>query len=176
MRIAPSHLRVAALSALVLAIIVALKQYYRGATADELSWILAPTAWLVSAITDVPFVFEAGTGWFSQEEMFAIAPECAGVHFMLAAFLTLSLVALSRLRDTASALMAIALSLVLAYAATLMVNALRIAVALRADTAGSFAFDGHALHRAQGIAVFFSALIALYWVAERIFPKALANA
>ncbi len=160
-----------AYAALVLAIIVALKSFYREASAADLNWILMPTAKLVSLLGSHTFVFEPGAGWVSQEALFAIAPECAGVHFMLAAFLSMAIVVLLRFRDAAAVAMGLALSLVLAYAATLVVNATRILIALHAKNAGSSFASGADLHRVQGIAVFVVGLFAMHALAERAFQR-----
>ena len=77
--------------AVVLAVVIAGKQYYREATAADLRWILAPTAQLVSWTTGGDFVYEAGPGWVDPQIGFIIAPPCAGVNFALAAFLALAL-------------------------------------------------------------------------------------
>ena len=152
-------------------VVFALKSHYSGASAGQLSWILAPTSWLVSLMVGADFVYEAGTGWFSPQEMFAIAPECAGVNFLLASFLTLAVASVLRLRSPGLRAVAIPLSLVGAYLATIAVNALRICIALRASSVGSSFFTGHALHRAQGITVFFTALYLLYLAADTLLPS-----
>lgn len=157
--------------ALVLTVIYFLKSHYSGASALELRWILEPTSYLVSNAVGAEFTFEAGTGWFSQAEMFAIAPACAGVNFLMAAFLTLASVSLWRLPNAASAMAAVVLSLAIAYVATLLVNTLRIAISLRASDVGSSLFSGSALHRAQGIVIFFTALVLVYVAAERLLPE-----
>ena len=64
--------------AVALLVIVAGKQFYRTASADELRWILAPTAQLVSWTTGGDFVYEAGPGWVDASIGFIIAPPCAG--------------------------------------------------------------------------------------------------
>jgi len=147
------------------------KSFYSDASAGDLSFILGPTGWLVGHIVGASFVFEVGAGWLSRDEMFNIAPVCAGINFLLAAFLMVSLASTWRLSSATARLCAIPLSLLLAYVATLVVNTIRIVIALRAHTLGSSLFMGDALHRAQGITVFFVALYLLYFAADRALPK-----
>lgn len=162
--------------AAIAAVVFALKAHYSSASAEELRWILAPTSALVGLVVGSDFVFEAGTGWFSQEEMFAIAPVCAGVNFLLAAFLTLSLAAVFRLRRPWMRLCAIPASLALATLLTIVVNTIRISIALRAPSLGESLATGDALHRTQGITVFFLALCLVYWVTDKLLPTQVPDA
>jgi exosortase K len=148
-----------------LAVVVAGKQFYRDASAGELRWILAPTAQLVSWVTRHDFVYEAGQGWMNTDVMFVIAPACAGLNFALAAYLALVLggvAGMTTWRETAKRLGFAAL---LAFAATLVVNTIRIAIAVdmhRAD-----------LHRIEGIVVYLAGLCGLYALARALDGKRL---
>ena len=73
-----------------LAVVVAGKQYFRTATADDLRWLLAPTARCVSVLTGTHFTHVAGAGYVDRDISFVIAPVCAGLNFMLAAILALA--------------------------------------------------------------------------------------
>lgn len=157
--------------AIMAALVFATKSFYSTATADQLSWILAPTAHLVGLIVGADFVFEAGTGWLSRGEMFVIAPECAGLNFMLAAFLTLAVAAVLRVPSWRAQLASIPLAMLGAYLATLVVNTLRISLSLRASSLGSSLATGEALHRVQGIVVFFVSLYLLHVAMEYFLAR-----
>lgn len=154
--------------AITLAVIVAGKSYYRDATAADLTWILAPTAQLVSWTSGGNFVYEAGPGWVDPNIRFIIAPPCAGVNFALAAFLALALggvMTMTSLRTTAARL---AFAAALAYVATLVVNTLRITVAIAMhrgdiDIGG---LDRAEAHRIEGIVVYLCGLIVLFALAK----------
>jgi exosortase K len=142
------------------AVVVAGKQFYRDASADELQWLLAPVAKLVGWMTGARFVYDAELGWVSRDARFVIAPVCAGLNFALAAFLALSLGwlrAMRRARDVAARLLGAA---AIAYVATIAVDAVRIALALETRA------DGTA-HEALGVVVYLGALCALYALAVR---------
>ncbi len=150
--------RVAAVVA-ALAIVVAGKQYYRDASAHDLRWILAPTAQLVSWVTGHDFVYESGQGWMNTDVMFVIAPACAGVNFALAAFLALTLGGLAGMTSWQTTGKRLVMAAALAYIATIVVNTIRIAIAVdmhRAD-----------LHRLEGIVVYLGGLCGLYALAGR---------
>src|SRR5262245_19026682 len=77
----------------------ALKLHYSTASADQLRWILAPTTALVELVSGASFEFESHAGYISRERGFLIVGSCAGVNFLIAAFLMLSLRKLLRDRS-----------------------------------------------------------------------------
>src|SRR2546423_10968093 len=68
-----------------------LKQFYSTANVNELRWILAPTTVLVELVSGSRFEFESYAGYINSDHSFIIAASCAGVNFLLTAFLMLSL-------------------------------------------------------------------------------------
>ena len=158
--------RIAAVVA-ALTVVVAGKQYYRDASANDLRWILAPTAQLVSWITGHDFVYEVGQGWMNTDVMFVIAPACAGVNFALAAFLALTLGSLTGMTSWQTTAKRLALAAVLAYAGTIVVNTVRISIAVELHRAD--------LHRAQGIVVYVAGLCGLYALARAIDGRKLQS-
>lgn len=155
---------------LVLAVVVAGKQYYREASAWDLRWILAPTAQLVSWLTGGSFVYEAGPGWVDPRFGFIIAPACAGVNFALAAFLALGLGGVTGMTSARATLIRLSLAAALAYLTTLVVNTLRIAVAvaMHRGTIDVRGYDRAELHRIEGIVVYLGGLCALYALARAL--------
>ena len=147
-----------------------LKQHYAEADVGELNWILRPVANLSTLISGVPFEWEPGSGYLSRERLFVIAKPCAGVNFMLAALAMVGWL-LSRRADSWRASLSIfALSLGLAYAATIVANTARIAVALwlAAHPLASDFWTPARVHRIEGIAVYFGMLVALHAVVKRL--------
>ncbi len=156
---------------MALVVVVIAKTYYRTATAGELSWILAPTAKLVSWLSGAHFVYEAGPGWIDPSVGFIIAAPCAGLNFATAAFLALALGAAPSMRSMRDVVGRLALAAALAYVATLVINTLRItlAVAMHRGTIDvSDLGDRAELHRIEGIVVYLGGLIALYAIARRL--------
>lgn len=151
-----------------LAVVVVGKEYYRTATAADLRWILAPTAQLVSWITGGDFVYEAGPGWVDRDIGFIIAPVCAGVNFALAAFLALVLGALGAMATARDAALRLARAAVFAYAATVVVNTIRISIAVAMHRQNLSGMDREQLHTIEGIVVYFGGLCALYALARAI--------
>ena len=146
-------------------IVVAGKQYFREASAENLRWLLAPTAKCVSVLTGTHFVREAGVGYIDRSVTFEIAPVCSGLQFMLAAILAVSIGWLSGMQSWKGAVKRVAVAVGAAYAATIVVNTLRIAIALRMH---AHDLSGSELHRLEGIAVYLGGLCALYALARNL--------
>lgn len=158
--------------ALAVAVMIAwaLKQHYANARANDLWWILAPTAKLVGIITGVPFTLEPAEGYLSRERLFLIEKSCAGINFMIAAFAMLVLTLLHRVSAGLAAARVLAVSLVASYLAAVATNAARIAIAmwLAGHPAGLTHFSAADIHRIEGVTVYFSALVLLYDFAQRL--------
>lgn len=148
----------------------AMKRHYAGARADDLAWILSPTARVVGAITSTTFALQPGEGYMSRDRLFLIEKACAGINFMIAAFGMLTLALLHRVGAGRSAARVLGVSLLASYAATVMVNAVRIAIAmwLAAHPLARSTFSAAAVHRVEGIAVYFGGLWLLYELAQQL--------
>jgi exosortase K len=158
----------------VFAVAYGLKSYYATASPDQLRWILAPTTLLVELISRTSFAFESHAGYLNADRTFLIAGSCAGVNFLITAFLMLSLRRLWRHSSTTERsrleCLFIPITALSAYGATLVANTARICIALQMRKM-SFAIDGlsgNQLHRFEGIFVYFGFLLLLFMVSERV--------
>ena len=143
------------------AVVVAGKQFYRGASPAELAWLIAPVARLAGLATGTHFAYEAGLGWVSRDAQFVIAPVCAGLNFALAAFLALVIAWLPAMRGARAAAGRLVTAAVVAYLVATIVNTVRIVLALETHATG-------AAHEVLGVVVYLGALCALYsWARER---------
>jgi len=156
--------------AVVLLCALALKSYYSTATADELRWILAPTTALVELLSGRSFAFESYTGYMSSDRTFVIAVPCAGVNFLLTAFLMIALRRLCRGRSEGVSWRFVPVAAALAYIATLVANTTRICVALEIQRRGVEVswLTGNQLHRVEGIVIYFGFLLLLFMLTERM--------
>lgn len=148
---------------------LALKLYYSTATPDELRWILAPTTVLVELLSGRSFTFESYTGYMSNDHRFVIAVSCAGVNFLLTAFLMLGLRRLWRERFQAVSWSFLPVTAVVAYVTTVIANTVRICIALeiqRHEVQVS-GLSANQLHRLEGIVVYFGFLLLLFVLTEK---------
>ena len=154
---------------LVVLCALALKFYYSTATPDDLLWILAPTTKLVELLSGQRFEFESYAGYMSSDHRFVIAVPCAGVNFLITAFVMIAVRRLWRERFAAPAWYAIPVAAAIAYVATVIANAVRIFVALelRAWSVGVSWLTNNQLHRLEGIVVYFAFLMLLFLLLER---------
>ncbi|MCM1044086.1 MAG: exosortase K [Candidatus Gastranaerophilales bacterium] len=175
-------------------IVLGIKYFYSKAGSDELLWILAPTSSLVGALSGIPFTRTAGVGYVNRELRFIIAPSCSGVQFMAICIATLIFSFIHRMgaanRENASIkrnkLPAqtlkrcagwTAASVICSYLLTIGVNSLRIILAIylpdlfrKLQLFNDF-LTPETLHTAIGTAVYFTSLLTIYRLADRISLK-----
>jgi exosortase K len=151
-----------------------LKRHYAAASADDLWWILSPTAQLAGIVTATPFELQAGEGYLSRERLFLIEKSCAGVNFMIAAFGMLMFAMFHRVASPPSAARLLGASLLAAYVVAVVVNAVRIAIAMRlaAHPIAPSALSAADVHRIEGIVVDFCGLVLLYELTQRFDRRA----
>ena len=154
--------------ALAVGIALGLKRHYADARAEDLAWILGPTSRLAGAIAGTRFLPLAGEGYFSREHLFVIAKACAGVNFMVAAFGVVTVALLHRVRSILSAAGVLAASLAASYGAAVLVNAVRIVVALWLAAHPVSVLSPADVHRLEGIVVYFGGLVLLYEIVRRL--------
>jgi len=148
---------------------LALKFYYSTATADDLLWILRPTTAFVELLSGQHFEFESYAGYMSSDRRFVIAVPCAGVNFLITAFLMLVLRRLWRERFCGVRWRFIPFAGLLVYLVTLLANTTRIwlALELRALAVAISGLTNNQLHRLEGIVVYFTFLLLLFVLMER---------
>ncbi len=154
----------------VLAGAFTLKMYYSAASADQLRWILAPTTVLVELVSGASFEFESYAGYMSRDRSFLIAGSCAGVNFLITAFLMLSLRRLVRDRSQNIGWGFIPTAAVIAFLTTLIANTARISIAMQLQKMPAEIgwLSAEQLHRFEGIFVYFGFLLLLFVVSEKI--------
>lgn len=145
-----------------------LKLYYSTASVDQLGWILAPTTFLVELVSGTSFEFEAHAGYLSSDRSFLIAASCAGVNFMIAAFLMLSLGELFRRSSEKIHWGFIPLMALIAYISTLLANTTRICAAVWLRPVEISWLSPDQLHRLEGIFIYFCFLMLLFVISEKM--------
>jgi exosortase K len=148
----------------------ALKRHYADARAEDLWWILGSTTGVVGFVTGTTFAWQPGEGYFSRDHLFLIEKSCAGVNFMIAAFGMLLLVLIHRAGSRTAGVRVLGLALLASYAAAVLVNAVRIVIAmgLAAHPAALPAFSATDVHRVEGIVVYFGGLCVIYEIVQRL--------
>jgi exosortase K len=150
------------------------KRHYADARADDLRWILSPTTQVVSVMTGTTFTWQPGEGYFSRDRLFLIEKSCAGINYMAAAFGMLMLVLVHRAGTGMLAARVVGVSLLASYSAAVLVNAVRIAVAvwLADHPVAMSTFSAADVHRVAGIIVYFGSLVLLHELGQRLDRRA----
>lgn len=151
----------------VLLIAGGLKIYYSYANVNDLGWVLSPTTFLVELVSGETFTFESNAGYMSSDYSFLIAASCAGINFLITAFVMLSLVELWK-NSNVIIWKLIPVTLGIAYISTIAANTVRIVVALRLHRMGPEMVwvNPEQLHRFEGIFIYFGFLLFLFIVGE----------
>lgn len=162
-----------ALIACVLVGAYAVKRHFSRASVDDLGWVLAPTAAVVGMALDSPFVAEHGVGYFSRQHAFVIAKPCAGVNFLIIAVCAAVIGFVGTRRSVRGKLLLVAGTVIAGYAATIVANAVRIAIAvsLQDDLAAAGEALRERVHRLEGVLVYALFLFGLYALARRALTR-----
>jgi len=147
-----------------------IKWFYSTTTVDHLRWILWPTAKLVELVTGAQFAFESRAGYMNSEHTFLIAASCAGVNFLITAFVMLGLRKLWKDRNEKTVWRFIPIAALLAFFATIVTNAVRISLALQllGTQRRNRWLNAEELHRLEGILVYFGFLLLLFVIADEV--------
>jgi len=147
-----------------------LKWFYSTATVDQLRWILWPTTKLVELVTGAQFEFESRAGYMNSEQSFLIAASCAGVNFLITAFVMLALRKLWKDRNDKTAWWFVPIAAVLAFIATIVTNTVRISLALQmlGTQRRNRWLNAEDAHRLEGILVYFGFLLLLFVIADEV--------
>lgn len=171
----------AGLHLLALGVAWALKLHYSRAGAEELLWILSPLARLAGFLCGLEFTWVAETGFVHHARGLCIAPACAGVNFLILAFVALHLmfmVSFRPLRPGWRTCLTWVVLFPVAWAVALLVNALRVAgsvVLYGADIYRAW-FTPELVHEVFGICLYLAALVALCAAAKAVLARPGRNA
>jgi exosortase K len=123
----------------------------------------------VSVLTGYAFEYEAGLGYLNRELVFVIAPVCAGINFLIIAFVLLIFGFVWRIHGVGRKLLWFIAAAGISLVVGILVNALRITAALAVRTSAFFDFITPAdAHRLVGVVVYVSALWGLYAATESL--------
>jgi exosortase K len=151
---------------IVVMIAFGLKYHYSQASVDGLNWILAPTVELVEQLSGITFEQEAYTGFISKAHRIIIAKSCAGVNFLIISFCMLIFTRFRSAKPVGAKILLFIKSIIIAYFLTIIVNALRIILAIYlfdADIYGGW-LTREMLHRIEGTAIYFIFLCLIYFI------------
>jgi exosortase K len=141
-----------------------LKLAYSRLGADQFAWMTGPTQALVGYLAGIDFTYESGYGFVNFPRKLVIAKSCAGVNYLLAVFGMLSFTLIPRVAGLRRKVLAVCALAGFAYATTILVNSIRIALGIVLHDAGAHWgwLNPERIHRVAGIVVYFAALVAVH--------------
>jgi exosortase K len=149
-----------ALVGLALLLAFGLKAFYSRAGAAELGFILAPSCWIAAHVGGLDLVAEDGAGFVSHAHRMVVGPACAGVNFLIIAFLAVYLS--RRMAGVRDGMRGLVIAAVVAYAATILTNGLRIILAAHLFQLGGMGWlTPERLHRLAGVVIYGVSLVIL---------------
>jgi exosortase K len=151
--------------AVALSLAFGVKAFYSRAGAEDLLWVLAPSAWLARFVGGVDLVYEHGAGFISHAHHLVVGPACAGVNFLVICFLCLYFSFAQRFESQTRWFI---YSLLISFGGTVAANGLRIFVSAHlwdADIYGGW-MTRELMHRLAGVAIYYASLLTLYCVVE----------
>ena len=160
----PSVGKKAAIIIFVLVAAFTAKDFYRSADYDSLEWLLTPTALLAERISGIAFDQEPGMGWVNRDNGVTIAPSCSGMNYLIILFCMSSLFALTKLKSMRALSCWVVFSVLSSYGLTLIVNSLRIWLAIvlyNADIYSS-SLTVESVHRIAGVSVYYFFMVFYY--------------
>lgn len=160
----------AVLLMLTVAVAICVKLLYSNAGADELRWILFPTAELVKVFSSISFLFEPGKGYVGLGAPIVIGPGCAGLNFFVIALCMSNFAFIGHFEK--HKLYGFLGLVLLTYVVTLCVNAFRIVggvMLLEFGRSMNFAVSD-LIHSVQGT-LFYFVFLVVYFVALRAILK-----
>lgn len=155
--------------------ILVIKYFYSQAGSDDLLWILTPTAWWVRTLGRLPFEYQSGLGYVNHALRFVIAASCSGVQFMMILGTMLLFSFVHRLKTHIGRIGWLFGSLSASYVITILVNSLRILLAIYLPPLFTEAglwnrfMTPERLHSMIGVVVYFSALLMVYGMVNNFF-------
>ena len=150
----------AAFVALALLLALGVKTFYSRAGASELGFILAPSCWVAAHLGGVDLVAEEGAGFISHAHRMVVGAACAGVNFLIIAFLAVYFA--RRLAGVRGGIRELLIAAAVAYAATILTNGLRIILAAHLFQLGGIGWlTPERLHRLAGVVIYLAALVVV---------------
>lgn len=149
---------------LSLGIALGLKIYHQDVDTSGLTWILAPTQWLVSLLTAYDFIYQEGLGYRCYAVQIVIDKSCAGLTFLILSMCMLHFSFLSQFTSVRGQIVGFMLLGTTAYLATILINSFRIVNLLYIQdwlTLHS-PWDAPLVHEMLGIFLYTFFLITLY--------------
>lgn len=158
---------------LAVMVLVGMKLFFSQAALTDVQFIIAPTSYLVSLCSGLPFHFELGEGYYNVTNQVLIDKSCAGTNFFVIAFGMSLLSSIPHYPTITKQVQLFIALLIASFLFTLFANTSRISIAIFLLQSGIELpwFSATDWHTLQGSFVYLSVLIAYYSLLQFIHSK-----
>jgi exosortase K len=158
-------------------LVYVIKRWYSHATLDDMQWMLMPLAKLLDVFLPGRFELQSNGEWVHYDWNIVLVKGCSGINFFLMSLIGYAIVfygqaMLSPQPSSLKVCLQVVLTLLAAWTTTLLVNTLRILLAMSfvrhhalADWIG---LDSESLHRLAGLLVYCPALFIQMRMSEQL--------
>ena len=135
--------------------------------------MLKPTDKFVGALTGSQSVYFADDGFFHEKINIVIDKSCSGFNFWILCFLVFTYLGLKYFDKHLHKILTIPTALFCAYLLTVFANVSRIFVSIIAQnqTGNIFPNQQYIIHEAIGITTYFSFLVLVYYLIEKLLKN-----
>lgn len=145
------------------------KYWYSQADTEALLFLLRPVSWLIHLLSNQPYTFLAGQGFYFPNGHLLINASCSGFNWLLLAYLLGIFAGLRFLGKPFHKITLLPIMLPAAYLLCLVVNSMRIFFSIFITE--QFAQNSAWLHLVEGTFVYLSSLILWYFACQYFFKK-----
>ncbi len=145
---------------------VLLKFLYASANTNDLYFLLNPLNTVIGFVLDSSSIYYSDIGFFHKTLKITIDKSCSGFNFLLLSFLITYCSSLKVFKSNVLKIIGLPITFIVSYIFTLMVNASRILSAIFIEKQTNLNYSW--LHEAEGIFIYVSFLILLYFVINHI--------
>ncbi|MEO1654695.1 MAG: exosortase K [Bacteroidota bacterium] len=154
-------------------VFVLLKLYHREAATDGLLYLLQPIAFFVSQFTGLEFLYLQGQGYLNADAAILIDKSCSGMNYLIILWTLACFVAWSWKLQSLLKIALFSVFLFLAYLMAILANCSRIIqiIWLGKLYPNSSFLHSPLGHEMQGVLVYFTLLVAFYFILRSLNPR-----
>jgi len=158
---------------IALSLFIFLKYGFTLANNDDLAFLLKPTNYLISLITDSNATYVSENGFIHHQLNIIIDRSCSGFNLWLISYMMLTFLGLKYFKTNYQKILVIPVALSIAYILTIIANTSRIfASIIIQNQATNFQFiSSSILHESIGIITNLSFLILVYFLVNKFLYK-----
>lgn len=152
---------------------IGLKLFLSQANVDQVSFLLAPTSYLVALVNGLHFDYESGKGYYDALHRILIDKSCSGGNFFVIAFGMSTVTSIQFYNRYKHQFILLPLLLTASWCLTIIANTSRISIAMlfvKLNYTLPY-FTKSTWHTIQGSFIYLSILISFYFLLQYIHPK-----